>query len=240
MGSVVLVHGWGGAFSTTWQRSGFTALLTDGGKHVIGVDLLGHGEAPKPHDPEQYADLTERVFDAIDAESPEEPVEAVGFSLGALTLLRAAIARPERFSRIVLAGIGQNVIERDHVGATRIVEGLERVIAAEDTDTAPDLDEMDQIARLFVQYAQQPGNDIRALAAVMRRPSVHDFDPGDLATITCPVLVVVGDRDFVHPGDKLASLFPAGRCETLKNVDHFATPEAFGFFDATLEFLDAI
>ena len=83
MGSVLLVHGWGGAFSTTWQRSGFTALLTDAGKHVIGVDLLGHGEAPKPHDPELYTDLTERVFDAIDAESPDEPVEAVGFSLGA-------------------------------------------------------------------------------------------------------------------------------------------------------------
>ena len=240
MGSVVLVHGWGGAFSTTWQRSGFTALLSDGGKNVIGVDLLGHGTAPKPHDPEAYADLTERVFDAIDAESPDEPVEAVGFSLGALTLLRAAIARPERFSRIVLAGIGQNVIERDHAGAARIVEGLERVIDAEDAGIAPDLDEMGQIARLFVQYAQQPGNDIRALAAVLRRPPTRDFEPDDLATVTCPVLVVVGDRDFVHPGDALAGLFPDGRCETLQNVDHFATPEAFGFFDATLEFLDAI
>ncbi|WP_394942863.1 alpha/beta fold hydrolase [uncultured Ilumatobacter sp.] len=240
MASVVLVHGWGGAFSTTWQRSGFTALLADGGKHVIAVDLLGHGQAPKPHDPEAYTDLTERIFDAIDAESPDEPVEAVGFSLGALTLLSAAIARPERFSRIVLAGIGHNVIERDHVGATRIVEGLELVIEAEDADTDPDLDEMDQIARLFVQYAQQPGNDIRALAAVMRRPPADDFERSDLATVTCPVLVIVGDRDFVHPGDELASRFPDGRCETLKNVDHFATPEAFGFFDATLEFLDAI
>jgi pimeloyl-ACP methyl ester carboxylesterase len=240
MGSVVLVHGWGGAFSTTWQRSGFTALLTDGGKNVIGVDLLGHGEAPKPHDPEAYTDLTQRVFEAIDAESPDEPVEAVGFSLGALTLLRAAIARPERFSRVVLAGIGQNVIDRDHAGATRIVEGLERVIAAEDADTAPDLDEMDQTARLFVQYAQQPGNDIRALTAAMRRPPVGDLEPDDFASVTCPVLIVVGDRDFVHPGDELARRFPDGRCETLKNVDHFATPEAFGFFDATLEFLDAI
>jgi hypothetical protein len=26
----------------------------------------------------------------------------------------------------------------------------------------------------------------------------------------------------------------------LRNVDHFATPESFGFIDATLEFLDAI
>ena len=240
MGSVVLVHGWGGAFSTTWQRSGFTALLTDGGKDVIGVDLLGHGEAPKPHNPEAYIDLTERVFDAIDAESPDEPVEAVGFSLGALTLLSAAIARPERFSRVVLAGIGQNVIDRDHAGATRIVEGLERVIQAEDTDTAPDLDEIDQTARLFVQYAQQPGNDIRALTAVIRRSPVGDLQPEDFATVTCPVLIVVGDRDFAHPGNELARRFPDGRCVTLKNVDHFATPEAFGFFDATLEFLDAI
>jgi pimeloyl-ACP methyl ester carboxylesterase len=240
MGSVVLVHGWGGAFSTTWQRSGFTALLTDGGKDVIGVDLLGHGEAPKPHNPEAYIDLTGRVFDAIDAESPDEPVEAVGFSLGALTLLSAAIARPERFSRVVLAGIGQNVIDRDHAGATRIVEGLERVIQAEDTDTAPDLDEIDQTARLFVQYAQQPGNDIRALTAVIRRPPVGDLQPDDFATVTCPVLIVVGDRDFAHPGNELARRFPDGRCVTLKNVDHFATPEAFGFFDATLEFLDAI
>ena len=27
---VVLVHGWGGSFATTWQRSGFTALLEEG------------------------------------------------------------------------------------------------------------------------------------------------------------------------------------------------------------------
>jgi hypothetical protein len=38
----------------------------------------------------------------------------------------------------------------------------------------------------------------------------------------------------------LAASFPDGRCQTLKNVDHFATPDSFGFFDAALEFLDAI
>lgn len=229
MDSVVLVHGWGGSFAATWQRSGFTSLLEDGGKDVIGVDLLGHGEAPKPHEPDAYADLTERVFDAM----PAHPVEAVGFSLGALTLLRAAIAQPERFSRIVLAGIGQNVIDRDDAGTKRIVAGLEHVIGGGETDS------MDQTARLFVQYAEQPGNDIEALTAVMKRPS-GALDPDTFGTVDCPVLVVVGDKDFVHPGDELASRFPQGRCETLRNVDHFATTEAFGFFDATLEFLDAI
>ena len=53
---VVLVHGWGGSFATTWQHSGFTDLLADAGREVVGVDLLGHGTAPKPHDPDEYAD----------------------------------------------------------------------------------------------------------------------------------------------------------------------------------------
>jgi pimeloyl-ACP methyl ester carboxylesterase len=234
MESVVLVHGWGGSFSSTWLRSGFTALLEDGGKSVIPVDLLGHGAAPKPHDPDDYADLTLRVFEAIDSASPDTPVEAIGFSLGALTLLAAAIARPERFSRLVLAGIGTNVLDRDRAGTQRIVEGLEHVIAGGSTE------DMDQTARLFVQYAQQPDNDIVALTAVMRRPTTGDLDPASFSRVVCPVMIVVGDQDFVHPGDELAALFPDGRCETLRNVDHFATPEAFGFFDATLEFLDAI
>ena len=233
--AVVLVHGWGGSFAATWQRSGFTALLEDGGKHVVGVDLLGHGTAPKPHDVDAYADLTTRLFDAIDAAvGPEGTVTAVGFSLGALTLLRAAIARPERFDRLVLAGIGKNVLERDHSGAQLIVEGLDLAIAG------GDLEALGNTPRLFVQYAQQPGNDIVALTAVMRRPQAGDLDAAACAVVSCPVLVVVGDQDFVYPGDEFAGWFPDGRCETLRNVDHFATPEAFGFFDATLEFLDAI
>ena len=150
--AVVLVHGWGGSFASTWQRSGFTALLEDGGKQIIGVDLLGHGGAPKPHDTDAYADLTARVFEAIDAAvGADGTVEAVGFSLGALTLLRAAIARPERFSRLVMAGIGKNVLERDHAGARQIVDGLDHAIAGGDLET------LENTPRLFVQYAQQPG-----------------------------------------------------------------------------------
>ena len=88
---VVLVHGWGGSFASTWQDNGFTELLRDAGRTVIGVDLLGHGTAPKPHDPQAYADLTTRVVDAL----PDEPVDAIGFSLGAMTLLRLATVEPE-------------------------------------------------------------------------------------------------------------------------------------------------
>lgn len=227
--SVALVHGWGGSFATTWEQNGFSALLEDGGKQVIGIDLLGHGTAPKPHDPAAYADLTSRVVEHL----PDEPVSAVGFSLGALTLLRLAIREPHRFDRLVLAGIGSNVFERDHSGATMIADGLQALIDGADPSTLP------QSARLFAQYAQQPGNDMRALLAVMQRPAGPEIDAEGMAGVTCPVLVVVGADDFVHPGDELAAAFPDGRCITLPKTDHFATTESFGFFDAALEFVGA-
>jgi pimeloyl-ACP methyl ester carboxylesterase len=221
---VVLVHGWGGSFATTWQRSGFTELLADAGRPVIGVDLLGHGDAPKPHDPEAYADLTSRIEDAL----PAEPVDAVGFSLGALTLLRLAVRRAEAFRRIVVAGIGRNAFERDDVVRARVLGGLDGTADPEDN-----------LARLFSQYADQPGNDRLALAAVMRRDDATALTPDALAAVTVPVLVVLGDRDFAGPADPLVDAMPDARLVTLRNVDHFATPESFGFIDATLEFLDA-
>ncbi len=223
--AVVLVHGWGGSFAETWQRSGFTELLADAGRPVIGVDLLGHGSAPKPHDPEAYDDLTARVLEAL----PPEPVDAIGFSLGAITLLRLACQVPERFHRLVLAGIGRNVFERDDEGHARIVAALEGRA-----------DPSDQLARHFAQYAEQPGNDKVALTLVMRRGPGAPFTDELLARVTCPVLVAIGDRDFAGPGDPLVQRLPDATLRVLRNVDHFATPESFEFIDAALEFLDAV
>jgi pimeloyl-ACP methyl ester carboxylesterase len=222
---VLLVHGWGGSFASTWQRSGFTDLLADAGRPVIGVDLLGHGEAPKPHDPEAYADLTARVVDAL----PDQPVDAVGFSLGAITLLELARKEPQRFRRLVLAGVGRNLFERDDERAAAILAGVE---GRGDPD--------DNVGRLFGQYANQPDNDREALAAIMRRPARDVLRPGDLDEVTLPVLVVIGDRDFAGPADQLVDALPDATAVVLRNVDHFATPESFGFIDATLDFLGAV
>lgn len=222
---IVLVHGWGGSFATTWEQSGFTALLADAGREVIGVDLLGHGSAPKPHDPEAYADLTQRIVERL----PDTPVDAVGFSLGALTLLQAALADCTRFRKLVLAGIGSNVFERDDAAHERIVAAIEG-----------HGDESDNRARLFAQYAHQPGNDPIALAAIMMRTPTAQLTPSDLSGLDLPILVAVGDHDFVLPADGLVDALPGARLATLRRTDHFATPESFDFIDATLDFLDAI
>jgi len=222
---VVLVHGWGGSFERTWHRGGFSELLRDAGRQVIGIDLLGHGTAPKPHEPEAYADLGGRVVAGL----PPEPVDAIGFSLGAITLLRLAIADAGRFRRLVLAGIGRNVLEPDPESAARMLAGVEGT--ALETDT---------LAHVFGQYAHQPGNDPVALAALLRRPTAAVPTAAELARVTCPTLVIIGDNDFAGPGEPLARALPNATLITLRNVDHFATPESFGFIDAALGFIDAV
>jgi pimeloyl-ACP methyl ester carboxylesterase len=222
---VVLVHGWGGSFATTWQATGFADLLIDAGREVIGVDLLGHGDAPKPDDPAAYADLAGRIRDALPVAGGQ--VDAVGFSLGALTLLDLACQTPDRFRRLVLAGVGTNVFQADSTGTERILAALE--------GSAP---EDDVRAHLFAHYAEQPGNDVRALAAVLRRPRPAVITKERLAAITGPVLVVLGDRDFAWPADELVAAMDQARLVALRGTDHFATPESFGFFDAALRFLE--
>ena len=100
-------------------------------------------------------------------------------------------------------------------------------------------DTSDNLTRMFVNYANQPGNDPVALAAIMRRRGAR-FRPEELAALTVPTLVVIGDRDFAGPGDPLVEALPDARHTVLRNTDHFATPESFGFIDAALEFLGAV
>lgn len=220
---VLLVHGWGGSFAETWQRSGMTALIDDAGREVIGVDLLGHGAAPKPHDPAAYEDLTARILEVL----PDSPVDAIGFSLGAITLLQLVCQHPGRIQRLVVGGIGENVFRNDEERRARLVAGVEG--RAQDSDID---------AQVFANYANRPGQDAVALAAVLKRSTSYALTRERLATVGIPVLVAIGDKDFAGPGDPLAASLPHATLKVLRNVDHFATPEAFAFIDAALEFLD--
>ena len=73
---------------------------------MIGVDLLGHGQAARPRDPAAYSSLEQSILTVMPGTGQ---VDAVGFSLGAQLLLRAAAAAPGRFRRIVVAGTGDGV-----------------------------------------------------------------------------------------------------------------------------------
>jgi pimeloyl-ACP methyl ester carboxylesterase len=218
---VVLVHGLGSSSEHGWRAPGWLDLLADAGRRSIPIDILGHGTAGAPHDPGAYAHLDR----AVEAELPDETFDAIGFSLGGQLLLRIAARTPERFGRLVVIGVGANLFQTDTTG-----------VLADAFEHGHDPDDL--TARLFVQLARSAGNDPLAMAAVLRRP-LEPYTTDELGGVTCPTLVIIGDKDFAGPADPLVKALPNATLRMLHGVDHFRAPSEFACIDAALEFVGA-
>ena len=218
---VLLLHGLAASAASTWREAGWLDLLADAGRTVVAPDLPGHGSTPLP--PERI-DLTAFALDLVPAGG--EPVDAIGFSLGARTVLLAAATAPERFRKVVLSGIGASLFRNDD-SMLKVADALE----------AGDPDE--PMARYFLDHARRSGTDPVGLARLLRE-CCPEVTAEHLSRLTMPVLVVIGERDVAGPGEPLAEALPNAKCVTLPGVDHFSTPKQYGFLDAALEFLDAV
>ena len=218
---VVLVHGFGTSARRTWGSLGWIDLLAESGREVHAPDVLGHGEAPKPHDPAAYADLEQWLAERL----PPGPIDAIGFSLGARLLLGVASEQPERFRRLVAAGVGRNIIHGDPA-YRRLIAGA---VAAPRPPDDPGL-------AYFHALAGKPGMEREALVAFLKGFEAN-IEPSRLARVTCPVLVVLGDQDRSGPPDDLLAALPHAELRMLRGVDHFATPKNYDFLNAALNWI---
>jgi pimeloyl-ACP methyl ester carboxylesterase len=221
---VLLVHGFASSAEHNWRQPGWLDLLADAGRPTVAVDLLGHGQAPRPTSPADYESVEARVAEDI---AGYEQLDAVGFSAGAHVLLRLAAAEPGRFRRLALLGIGASVVTGDGGGAEPIIAALE---------DEPDPENIHGM--VFRRLADGLGNDRAALVAFLRRPH-RPLTANDLARISCPVLVVLGDKDPAGPGEPLIAALPDAQLVTLRGADHFGTPADVRCMQAVLGFLDS-
>jgi pimeloyl-ACP methyl ester carboxylesterase len=222
---VLLLHGMATSAARTWGENGWLDLLADARRPAIALDLMGHGESAKPHEPEAYEQLEQDVVDRL----PDEPVDAIGFSLGARTILAIAARHPERFRKIVTGGVGRNLFEFDPKRAESIQRGI---------NGTPD--DEDPSSQYFSQLAESPEVDRQALSALLRRKRSWPVTPEVLTAVTHPVLVCIGDGDWAGPGDRLVEVLPNATLKVLRRADHYSTPKEFKFIDAAMEFLDAV
>ena len=220
---VLLVHGFASSAEHNWRQPGWLDLLAEAGRETVAVDLLGHGRAPRPTSPADYESVESRVGAEI---AGCELVDAVGFSAGAHILLRLAAAEPRRFRRLALLGIGAGGLADGGGGAEPIIAALEG---------EPDPEDIHGV--VFRRLADGLGNDRAALVAFLRRPQ-RPLTTGDLARISCPVLVVLGDKDPAGPGEPLAAALPDAQLVTLRGADHFGTAADVRCMQAVLRFLD--
>jgi pimeloyl-ACP methyl ester carboxylesterase len=230
---VLLVHGFASTAEHNWSQTGWLDLLADAGRETIAVDLPGHGPGPHPASPADYATVEDDVAAAL---GDRAPVDAIGFSAGAHILLHLAAKEPARFRRLALLGIGPGAIDRAIDRAGDGTPGTQALAAALENEGDPDLE--NSYGLVLRRLADGLGHDRAALAAFLRRPQ-SPLTAADLAAISCPVLVVLGDKDPAGPGDGLAAAFGDARLVTLRGVDHFGTPADVRCMEAVLGFLDA-
>jgi pimeloyl-ACP methyl ester carboxylesterase len=214
---VVLVHGFGSSRQQNWKSTGWYGALTEAGFSILAMDCRGHGESGKPHEPSFYGHdrMSEDVVQVMDAAGVES-APLVGYSMGGFLSLRLAAHHPARSTRLALCGVGEYYLR-----GNRIADEASRQALAEALLT-PDKSQLTGRAKLFRDFADQPGKDRLALAACMRAMS-QGLAPERLAAITQPVLVVCGELDDIAgaPGP-LAAAFCLGTAVTIPGRDHMS------------------
>src|SRR4029077_3783826 len=85
-----------------WQET-----LTGAGFRIIGLDCRGHGASDKPHDSAAYSVqiMAADVRGLLD-HLALQTADYLGFSMGARIGLQAVVDFPERWNKVVLAGLG--------------------------------------------------------------------------------------------------------------------------------------
>ncbi len=182
---LVLFHGGIGTGGSHWSR---LARCLREQYRVHLPDLPGHGRTPLP-ERGSYSDL---LVDAVTSHLAAftRPVHAGGFSLGGDILLAVAQSRPDLFSSLVLVGV--SIREHEGLKAWR------------------DRFDPDRVEREYPVWARHlsklhaPLGGPDAWREVCRRDAGGielDVDLEALSDLTCPVLLVRGDRDpAVEPG----------------------------------------
>lgn len=215
---LLLIHGFGSNFHHGWADVGWVDILADYGVEAPAIDLPGHGSWSPITEAAAYGDIPEKLFASLPGKAP---YAAVGFSMGSQMLIRMAIAHPEAFNRIVLMGMGDSVF--DPLATEPLREGL----------SAP-RDVTNVAMEVFHRMIEQNDDDLDSLLSFLEQPRSAVAEE-DLAKVTCPVLVIIGERDEAEYLRLLGGLHDV-HFVALPGVDHFATPSDLKAIDETLKF----
>ncbi|MGZ6038415.1 MAG: alpha/beta fold hydrolase [Phenylobacterium sp.] len=231
--TIVLIHGFASNRIEGWKRTGWYAAFERRRTRVIALDQRGHGESAKLYDPQAYERerLAADVLNLMD-ELGVEQADMFGYSMGTRTALELAVAQPSRLSHLILGGVGGKLLEKapDVAG-----EPMADAMLADDPSTISQ-----PMLQSFRQFADEQGEDRKALAAVTRVRNMP-FNHDALRDMPVPTLVVAGagDTGAGDPAD-LARIFPHGRGVTIPGCDHFsAIPHALTKA-AVFDFLDGV
>lgn len=229
--TIVLVHGGPGGYDHSYFKPEFGRLTADA--QIVYLDLRDHGRSGR-HDPagwsfETCADDVRAFCDAVGITGPV----VLGHSMGGFVVALYGARHPGHAGALIL----QSTMARFDLD--RLVDGFRRAggdevgeLARRDYGGDPITDA--EWARVFAAFGPHVPSD-EALARRIGNPVVGEygmellrrFDVVDqLARITCPTLVCVGQADPVTPVTAAREIIDAlppqvGRLEVIDGAGHF-------------------
>lgn len=223
---VLLVHGLGSDAATNWTRAGWVRALQRAGRSLLSFDLRGHGGSAHPHDPDQYR-LALMVGDLRSVLDDEEPIDAVGYSLGARLLLEFAAQDPHPIRRLVVGGTaGQPLMHGVDL------EDIESAVRGGSEPADP------ETARIARTIGALPGNDHLALASLVRGLSGDPDVQRSAPPPEVPALFAVGTDDPIHDrAQAYAGALPTAEFLSLPGRNHVSAVTSAQFRTAAVEFL---
>jgi pimeloyl-ACP methyl ester carboxylesterase len=223
--SVVLLHGLFSDAQTNWIRFGHAQRLANAGFEAIMPDLRAHGQSAAPHDPSAYPeDVLVKDAQPLITHQAKQDYELCGFSLGARTAVRCVIegSAPRR---LVLGGMGLEGLAGWERRADFFIDAIDRFDTVKHGDPA------------FMAVAFMKTQKVDRVAARLLLQSVGDNQPGELARVAMPTLVVCGDKDDDNGSPQaLVEALPDARLELVPGT-HMSSVTEPALGEAILRFL---
>jgi pimeloyl-ACP methyl ester carboxylesterase len=185
---LIMLHG--GALTFHLSFDPLLPTLTAERK-VIGIELQGHGHTADGDRPFSIRQCAEDVIALLDQLGIER-ADFVGYSLGGLVSTEVAVLAPERVGRLVLAA--------SHFGPTRSKAYYPEITGLDlESPRMPTEEEGAAMIRAYEEVAPNPEGFYPSVQKY--QAAVHDYEgwtDEQLARLTMPVLIIIGDTDFVR------------------------------------------
>jgi pimeloyl-ACP methyl ester carboxylesterase len=214
---VILLHG-GLGHSGNWGYQ-VPALIRSGYRAVL-IDSRGHGRSTRDERPYSYELMASDVLAVMDALHLDK-ADVVGWSDGACTALILAAVAPGRITSVLFFACN---MDPSGVKQFEPSPALDRCFSRHTKDYA----ELSATPDQFATFIEDVG--------LMQRTQPN-YSADDLAKITVPVAIVLGEHDeFIRHEhvEHLARSIPNAELVILKGVSHFAPLQRPEQFNATM------